>query len=422
MGIPWTFSYRVARAPCVPFSQLSSCASDTFPKHQMFMFQKPIELTNCQCGFNISQHPRKNHANNLMIILLDGISNLKRAWNNQQFRSQKWCNWAFWGNLNRWLHISVAITHSETATGRYQASGTAGHVSQLRQRWIGKMCQGGSKARSAWEGKDWALCNIWGSMGIKCKPKKSNSDQWTSTNSSLHLKKLQRTQRISSQSMETGQFEPGHISWCETKQFWPRNEHSQSKGSFLLGISVGQKIATCWWIMVYLGIRNHSNAFMKGTPSGPAFHNLLSKMLDIETSSWAEPWGYPLQHWITMDHYGSTSKVASNGPNHLGLSFVVDPKIEPRDSSMRATWKNAVIVPPYPLVRQVSHARHTCYWPRMFPSAAVHSFEVGSPDLAASACDPWRGFPESGETTMPCVLPVITLAHRTSRVNFYGSC
>ena len=58
----------------------------------------------------------------------------------------------------------------------------------------------------------------------------------------------------------------------------------------------------------------------------------------------------------------------------------------------------------------------------MFPSAAVHSFEVGSPDLAASACDPWRGFPESGETTMPCVLPVITLAHRTSRVNFYGSC
>ena len=141
-------------------------------------------------------------------------------------------------------------------------------------------------------------------MGIKCKPKKSNSDQWISTKSSLHLKKLPSGRR----EFPHSQWKRASLSQATFHDVKPSNSGlgmNTAKATRQLPTrdKCGQKIATCWWIMLYLGIRNHSNAFMKGTPSGPAFHNLLSKMLDIETSSWAEPWGYPL--CPALDHHGS---------------------------------------------------------------------------------------------------------------------
>lgn len=82
------------------------------------------------------------------------------------------------------------------------------------------------------------------------------------------------------------------------------------------------------------GVSWHSKSFecLKGTPSGPAFHHLLSKMLDIETSSWAEPWGYPL--CPALDHHGSL---------WINLQWVYHlwwiQKSNRRDSSMRALKK-----------------------------------------------------------------------------------
>ena len=150
-SIPWTFSYRVARAPCVPFSQLSSCASDTFPKHRMLTFQKAHWTYKLPMWFQHIPTPRKNLANNDESVGW----NHERAWNNQQVRSQKCFLLRIWrGNQSRWLHISVAIFPvfpvRFSATGSYQASGTAGHVCQLRQRGVGKMRQGGSEAWPTW--------------------------------------------------------------------------------------------------------------------------------------------------------------------------------------------------------------------------------------------------------------------------------